>query len=346
MSSLSLILEFLVSAGVIWVAGIWLTRATDAINTRYKLGSAFGGLLILGVVTSLPETAVVISAAYAHHYDVIIGTLLGGVAIQTAAISLFDARMKVNSPLTFSAASLTLVLEAIIVILVTGASILAIKTPLVVYSRFSISSLGILLIWVFGLWLIYRSRKGLPWHTEAIQARPGREHHERQAVINHSSLKNTPKTRMFTILAVAALAILVAGVGLQSSGTRLANNWGISAGLFAATFIALASALPDISTGLSSVDIGDYKLAISDIFGADAFMPALFIVCDLITGHSVLVHATSTDIWFAALGILLTGIYAIGLIMRPTKTYFRMGIDSILVLSAYILGVIALSFTH
>src|SRR5665213_3403835 len=122
MSHLGLILEFVIAAGVIWVAGVWLTRTTDAINTKYKLGSAFGGLLILGIATSLPEIAIVVSAAFAHHYDIIIGTLLGGVALQTAAISLLDARMKVDSPLTFSAASLTLVLEAAIVIMVTAAS--------------------------------------------------------------------------------------------------------------------------------------------------------------------------------------------------------------------------------
>jgi cation:H+ antiporter len=346
MSQLSLVLEFLVSAAIIWVAGVWLTRATDAIDTRYKLGSAFGGLLILGIATSLPEIAIVISASLAHHYDVIIGTLLGGVAIQTAAISLLDARMKVKSPITFSAASLTLVLEAVMVILVTVASILAIKTPLLIGSRVSLTSLFVSLVWLFGLWLIYQARQGLPWRAEPLQAHPGREHRERQAVINHPTLRDASQSRILIILGVSALAILISGVVLQSSGTQLASAWGIGAGLFAATFIALASALPDISTGITSVDLGDYKLAMSDIFGANAFMPALFFVCDLVAGRSVLSHATSTDIWFAALGILLSGIYVIGLILRPRKTFFHMGLDSLSILTIYIVGVVALSLSH
>ena len=338
-------LEFLASAAVIWIAGIWLTRTTDAIDAKYKLGSAFGGLLILGIATSLPEIAIVVSAAIAHHYDIIIGTLLGGIAIQTVVISLFDARMKVDSPLTFSAASLTLVLEAVIVILVAVASIIAIKTPVVIGSRVSLASALIFILWIFGLWLIFRARNGLPWRSEAIQAHPGREHHERRAVINHPYLRNASKAKVFVILGITAVAILVAGVELQSSGTQLASAWGIGAGLFAATFIAFASALPDISTGFTSVDIGDYKLAMSDIFGANAFMPALFIICDLIAGHAVLQHASPSDIWFAALGVLLTGIYIIGLVVRPKRTYFRMGIDSIVVLSVYILGLVALTLT-
>jgi cation:H+ antiporter len=339
----SQILEFIIFAAIIWVAGVWLTRATDAIDSKYKLGSAFGGLLILGVATSLPEIAIVVSAAAAHHYDVIIGTLLGGIAIQTVAISLLDARMKVDSPLTFSAASLTLVLEAVIVILVAVTSILAIKTPVVIGSWLSLTSGLILLLWIFGLWLIFRARKGLPWRSEAIHSHPGREHHERRAVINHVSLRSASNTRLFIILGITSLAILVAGVGLQSSGVQLANAWGIGTGLFAATFIALASALPDISTGFSSVDLGDYKLAMSDIFGANAFMPALFIVADIVAGQSVLKHATTTDIWFAALGVLLTGVYILGLIVRPKRLYFRMGIDSLAVIFIYITGLIFLT---
>lgn len=34
-------LEFLVCAVLTWLAGIWLTRTTDAIDARYKLGGAF-----------------------------------------------------------------------------------------------------------------------------------------------------------------------------------------------------------------------------------------------------------------------------------------------------------------
>ena len=346
MLHLSLLLEFVLFAIIIWIAGIWLTRTTDAIDAKYKLGSAFGGLLILGIATSLPEIAVVVSAAIAHHYDIIIGTLLGGIAIQTVVMSLLDARMKVDSPLTFSAASLTLVLEGIIVILVTGASILAIKTPLTVYSRISLSSALIFGLWIFGLWLIYRARKGLPWRSEAIHSHPGREHHERQVVINHPSLKRASSLKIFIIFSIAALATLVAGVGIQSSGTQLANAWGIGIGLFAATFIAFAGALPNISTGFGSIDLGDYKLAISDIFGGNAFMPALFLVCDIVAGQSILKHASASDVWFGALAIVLTGIYIIGLVVRPKRLIFRMGIDSILVLSIYILGVTALAFAH
>jgi cation:H+ antiporter len=342
----NLILEFIVFAAVTWIAGIWLTRTTDAIDTKYRLGDAFGGLLILGVATSLPELAVVVSAALQHHYDIIIGTLVGGIAIQTVAISIFDARMHVRSSITFAAASLTLVLEATVVILVTVAAILAIRMPAVIgHTNISVASILIFGLWLFGLYLVFHARKGLPWRSEAIAANPGREHHERRAVINHPFFRHATNLKIFGIFTLASLATLAAGVGLQVSGNKIAVAYSIGGGLFAATFIAFAGALPNLSTGLSSIDIGDYKLAISDIFGGNAFMPALFLVCDILAGHAVLQHATPTDVWFAALGVLLTGIYIIGLIVRPRKQYFRMGIDSISVITLYVVGVIILSIT-
>lgn len=340
------LLEFVVFGGITWIAGIWLTRTTDALDARYKLGSAFGGLLILGVTTSLPEISVVVSAALQHHYGIIIGTLVGGIAIQTVVITFLDARMREPSSLTFNAASLTLVVEATVVVLVTAAAVLAIRTPAIIpHTAISLTSLLIFGLWLSGLWLVYHVRRGLPWRAEAIAAKPGREYHERRETVDHPALKKASVGRTFTILGVASLATLVAGVGLQMTGNTLAHDWGIGTGLFAATFIAFAGALPNISTGFASIDIGDYKLAMSDIFGGNAFMPALFIVCDLVSGHAVLQHATSTDVWFATVGILITAVYIIGLIVRPRRVFLHLGIDSIIVLCLYVGGLVALTLS-
>lgn len=347
MSHLTLISEFVIFGLITWIAGIWLTRTTDAIDAKYKLGSAFGGLLILGVVTSLPEIAIVITAALKRDYGIIIGTLLGGIAIQTVVLAIFDFKSGAQRALTFSAASLTLVLESSFVVLVTVASLMAIKTPVVIpHTAISLASVLIAIFWLVGLWMVFQARNGLPWRAEALEATPGRLHHERRAVINHLSLQASSMTRVFVILGLASAATLVAGYGLATTGNNLASAFNINSGLFAATFIALAAALPNISTGIASIKMGDYSLAMSDIFGGNAILPALFVVCDLITGNAVLRNATSNDIWFAALGVLLTTIYTIGLIVRPKRVYFRLGVDSIFVVLLYIAGITLLTLSH
>jgi cation:H+ antiporter len=112
--------------------------------------------------------------------------------------------------------------------------------------------------------------------------------------------------------------------------------------LFGATILAAATALPELSTGLASVKMRDYQLAVSDIFGGNAFLPVLFLVASLLSGSAVLPQAQQSDIYLTGLGVLLTTAYIYGLIFRPRRMILRMGLDSFAVLVLYALGIAGL----
>ena len=86
----------------------------------------------------------------------------------------------------------------------------------------------------------------------------------------------------------------------------------------------------------------DYQMAMSDIFGENAFLPVLFMVTTIISDESVLPQANNTDIYLTALAILFTIVYICGIIFRPRKQILWMGIDSFIVLIVYIVGLIGL----
>ena len=109
--------------------------------------------------------------------------------------------------------------------------------------------------------------------------------------------------------------------------------------VFGATVLAAATSLPELSTGLTSVRNGDYQLAVSDIFGGNAFLPVLFLLATLLSGQAVLPRAQDTDIYLTAVGALLTLVYVVGLIFRPQRRIARMGVDSLVVLLLYLLSV-------
>jgi cation:H+ antiporter len=105
--------------------------------------------------------------------------------------------------------------------------------------------------------------------------------------------------------------------------------------------------LPEVSTGIASVRLGDFQLAVSDIFGGNAFLPVLFLLAGLLSGSAVLPQAHDTDIYLTALGIVLTVVYLWGLITRPHRQVARMGLDSLAVLVLYALGIVGLiSVSH
>ena len=130
--SFVLLLIFLASAVVIWLAGIKQSTYTDVLAQRLHLGAALGGTVVLAIATNLPEIAITVSAALSGHVEVAVGNLLGGIALQTVVLVALDAfGVRSRKPLTYMAGSLTLVLEAalVVAVLLVVAGVVVIARP-------------------------------------------------------------------------------------------------------------------------------------------------------------------------------------------------------------------------
>jgi cation:H+ antiporter len=337
-----LLLIFAASAVAIWVAGVQLSDQTDILSTRLHLGSAMGGLILLAIATNLPEIAITATASLSGDVGVAVGNILGGIAIQTLVLVALDAfGLRGDHPLTYRAASLVLVLEGTLVTAVLAVVVAGSQLPSsLIWWRISPGSVLIAVIWVVGLLLLQRAGHALPWHEsgEAPDNQDPPRGHSQQKTEQNATDKGVSTAKSAVIFAVAALVTLVAGVVLERSGDAAATHIGLSGVLFGATILAAATSLPELSTGLTSVRNGDYQLAMSDIFGGNAFLPVLFLLATLLSGKAVLPQAHNTDIYLTALAIVLTLAYTTGLIFRPSTRIARMGLDSLVVLVLYVIG--------
>jgi cation:H+ antiporter len=345
LSQVWLLLIFLGSAAVIWGAGITLSTYTDVLAERLHLGSAIGGVILLSIATNLPEIAITVSAALSGQLDVAVGNLLGGIAIQTVVLVAIDAfGVRDHKPLTYNAASLTLVLEAALVIAVLLVVLASTQLPDLVFARLAPGPVLIAVLWVGGLVLISGPGSRLPWHDSG-EAPGGQQHprgHARQQHERHASSRGVSTAKAGIAFGVAALATLVTGVTIERSGEAFFGHLGLSGVVFGATVLAAATSLPELSTGLTAAREGDDKLAMGDIFGGNAFLPVLFLLVTLISGNAVLPHASASDIYLSALGALLTAVYLVGLVVRPQRQILGMGADSVAVLGLYLVGVVGL----
>jgi len=342
----ALLVIFLAAGAAVWLAGARLSDATDVLETRLGLGEALGGLIFLAIVTNLPEIAIVVSASAAHNLGIAVGNILGGIAIQTVVLVVLDAAgLPGDVALSYRGASLIVLLEAATVVAVLGLTVMGSQLPKgLLLWRIDPAALLITGAWVAGLWLVDRARGGLPWRGEG-QPPDGQQlprGHSKAATERQASDRGVSTARAAIVFAAGAIVTLAAGVVLERSGEAIAVHIHLSGILFGSTVLAAATALPELSTGLASVRLGDYQLAFSDIFGGNAFLPVLFLPASLLSGQAVVPQAHPTDIYLTGLGILVTVVYIFGIVFRPARTIGRLGLDSAVVLVLYLIGIAGL----
>lgn len=338
----ALFLLFAGVAGVVWAAGIWISNATDVLTARLKLGEALGGLIFLAIATNLPEIAITFSAAQTGRLNVAVGNLLGGIAIQTVVLALLDLlSSRHRPPLTFRAGSLSLVLEGVLVVALLSVVVMGVNLPRsLIWWRVSPSGLIILAVWIAGVVMIAKSSALLPWKESDEMERARAETFTHPSSLHE--LKEWTWGKTLGVFVAGGVLTLGGGVMLEQVGGVIATRVGLSGVLFGATVLAAATALPELSTGLASVRKGKDQLAVSDIFGGNAFLPVLFLFAAIVAGRAVLPEADRSDVYLTALATLLTTVYLVGLMFRSRRKVLGMGVDSLVVVVMYLLGMLGL----
>jgi cation:H+ antiporter len=335
-----LVIVFLAGAAATWVAGIRLSGTTDALDARFGLGEELGGILLLAVAGTLPELAITVSGAARGNLDLAAGNLIGGIAVQTMVLAVCDFATGGRRPLSFLVGRLTPVLEALLVIVVVSVVLMGalLRPATSIGGVVSPASIAIVVLWLAGVYVVNVARKQPRWRVSMPGSSPGRRRRERAKAPAHPLAAASTRRVLGEFLGACAVT-LVAGVALEISGNTLADRAGVNGVVFGATVLAAATALPEISSGIAAIKLGDNALAMGDIFGGNSFQICLFLVADLVAGAPVLPAAGRLNSWLAALGIGLTAVYAAGMIVRPSRAFARLGPDSIVAIVLFAVGV-------
>jgi cation:H+ antiporter len=182
------------------------------------------------------------------------------------------------------------------------------KESTAIGGRVSPASLGIVVIWVVGLYVINRARKDPRWSVSMPGSQPGRHRRSQPHPEQAHPYAGASTARVVLIFGLGCAVTLGAGVALEASGNHLATRLGVN----------------------------------GVIFGGNAFQVCLFLVADLVAGKPVLPSSGHLNAWLAALGVALTAVYGFGVIGRPQHTHARLGPDSLLALALFGLGIAGL----
>jgi cation:H+ antiporter len=327
------------AAVLVWVAGTRLARYADAISARTKLSKAFLGLVLLAVATSLPEIATTVAGARLGNAQLVAGNLFGGVALQVAILALVDA-IAVRGALTYFTPQPMLLMQGVMLLLLLSVAVAGVAAgDPIAFAGLGLTPILLVAGYVLTLWWS-KSGVGQPRWRATDDPLAGREE---PAVAEPLAHLSNPRLYIYSV--VGAVAILVAGWALARTGDALAEQTGLGASFVGVVLVAASTSLPELSTTLAAVRLGNHQMAVSNILGTNCLELALFFVGDVLYRDGPLLAAADRSALFAAaLGMVVTSIYLLGMLERRNRTVLRMGYDSAGVLATYAAGIVGLYF--
>lgn len=300
---LPVVLQFLLCAAVIVVAGTFLTRYADAIAELTGLGRLVVGSVLLAGATSLPELTVDISAVRMGLPDLAVGDLLGSCLMNLLILALLDlshhSRGKMLSRQGAAHALSGSVSAGLTAIVALG---ILTARPFEPYAVLGISPAILILAiaYVLGVRLVYLDQR--------VSLRT--VHDQAKAELPHPAQMSLSRTLLS--FAACAVVILLAGPYLAESAGDLAERTGLGSTFVGTTLVAFCTSLPELVSMLAALRMGAIDLAIGNAFGSNAFNLALFLPLNLVHGPSLLADISPRHAITCVAAVLATQVAIMG----------------------------------
>ena len=316
-------LKFILCLIIIFLGGQRIARYGDVIAYRTSLGGLWIGLILLALITSLPELFTGISAVtLVGAPDLTIGDLFGANAFNLLNLALLDIAHQNGSLLR--AVSQTHRLTgwfSLVLVLVAAVSIFV--------SRFAALGIGwigwytptIILLYIVFVRIIFRHEQKHPAPQEIKQ-----------------DYGEISQRKLYTYFAIAAAFIIGAGIWLAAIGKEIAitYNWGES--FVGSLFLAFTTSLPEITVSFSAMRIGALDLAVANMIGSNLFNITVIPVIDLIYLRGPVLAGVSESHLITALEVMvMTMIFVVGLHFKPRR-FFKLSWYNCSIIVLFFLG--------
>ena len=330
------VVVFLLCTVAIGGAGTWLSGICDRLADRTGMGEAFTGAVVLGAVTSLAGITVSVTAALDGLPSLALSNALGGIAAQTAFLAIADVAYR-RANLEHAAASVPNMMQASLLIVLLAMMLTGMLLPPVTIAGVHPLTPALLLVYVFGMRMVYQSREHPMWKPRMTGATRIDEPEEGAA--------GRPMGRLLAEFAASASVVVIAGILVTRSGEAIASTTGISQTVVGGLFLAVATSLPELVTSVAAVRRGALTLAVGGVVGGNAFDTLFAAIADTAYRPGSLYHAaTEREAFLIALSIVMTAVLLLGLLRREHLGIGRIGFESFATLLLYGFALFAIAW--
>ena len=254
-SPLFLVILLLIVGFVLLIKGAdYFVEGSSSIAKRFQVPSLIIGLTIVAMGTSLPETAVSVTASLVGNNELAIGNAIGSNIFNLMIVIGICACLNVI-PVSQDTIRSDIPFSAICAILLLALGYLGIGDR----DKMILGHLdGILFLLIFILFIISLIRR-------ALKARQAGQAVEEEEIVEISMIKSI----LFILLGAAAIAI--GGDLTVDSASRIAIDLGMSQTLVGLTIVSVGTSLPELVTSFVAARKNEIGMALGNAIGSNIF---------------------------------------------------------------------------
>jgi cation:H+ antiporter len=337
MAKMSVWLQFILCAALIFFAGHKLSVYGEVLGDRLKLGKSWVGIVLLGVITSLCELITSISSVTLHDLpDMAVSATIGSCLFNLLVIAMLDVLSKrpvshVVDQGQILSAGFGIVLMGFAAIDILFGKYLPNMTSL---NSSDPLSFVYILVYFIGMKLIFSYEST----------------HSAASIIDlaHGTSESKLTTAgIITRFVLYAMIIVAASCYLPALAEQIGRMTGWGQSFIGSSFIAITTSLPEFAVSISAARRGSFNLAVGNLLGSNLFNVVILALTDFCYGKQPLLRSVSEKNALIALSTMIaTGIVIIGLTYRAEKKLWLLAGDAIAILLVYVLANVLLFCTH
>jgi len=323
--------KFVLCFVIILFSGAKLARYGDAIAEKTGLGRIWIGMVLLALITAMPELVTgVSSVTLVGLPDLGLGTLLGSCIFNLVIIALLDILSR-PGPVLNRASSRHILLAGVVILLaaIAAGSILAgERLSGLALGWVGVPSIILLVVYLVAVRQIFRSERS---QQQVLPAGP-------------LKYKGDSTKAVWLKFALAAAAVIGAGIWLSFVGDEIAETYRLDTSFVGSLFLAIATSMPELVVAISALRLGAVDMAMADILGANMLdITHIFTVDLFYSKGAVLASVSRAHLITTVVTIVMSLIVIIGLRFRQKrKTFFVVSWYAVALVVLYIVGAYAL----
>ncbi len=320
--------KFAICSAAILIAGIKTARYGDIIAEKTILGRALVGLLLLALITSLPEVFCGISAvAFLGLPDLAMGAVFGSCIYNLAILGILDILNK-KKPFLYragpghtTAASCFIILTGFVLV-----SIIASRQSVVPIhiGWIGIYTLIIPLLYILMIKKIFQVER--PEKSSSTQEQYG-----------DVSLKLT-----LWKFAAASVIVIIAAMWLPEIGEEIAKRGGLSETFVGTLFLACTTSFPELVVTITAWRIGARDMAIANVLGSNLFDLIIIAISDVFyLKGPILSHINPAHMFTGIIAVIMSGVVIAGLAYNSDRKTFRViNWDALALIALFVIGIL------